>query len=436
MKVEIEITRLLTIQNIFAIIDGIVPSMPAFNSLMKIHVRRRDITGAFQVFEALKKHHNPDVEVFTNLVKGCLRADEYDLGWKVFDQMQRSGATPVENTYSLMIRACAKTDQVERALDIFRTYPTRKLQPTDATFNSLIHACAMRPEYFTTAFALLNEMQSVYGFEPDILTYNTLLFACSKRQDLLTARRVFQKVVQLDNEGTLKLDGVTVTNFLWCVTEWKDTDVHLRSFKLRHRSNATEQIKYPTSIPASVAESATTDISLRPSYFLLPERPPANEHEALLEGESVFSWFVSRATSEAESTSTEHAQQQDTESSAVTTPTATTAVSTLPLPHLSSQSPIRARLLNAYLAMYVRHNSIEKSTEIYRQYFDHFGRTRDSWTYSTMLEGCYHWKDVDLGAEVFRDWRDWRMSTGKLTEKRTRYADYQCYRRMINLLAR
>ncbi|KAG9068343.1 hypothetical protein KI688_010611 [Linnemannia hyalina] len=425
--------------------NGIVPSMPAFNSLLKIHVRRRDITGAFQVFEVLKKHHNPDVEVFTNLVKGCLRADEYDLGWKVFDQMQRSGATPVENTYSLMIRACAKTDQVERALDIFRTYPTRKLQPTDATFNSLIHACAMRPEYFTTAFALLNEMQSVYGFEPDILTYNTLLFACSKRQDLLTARRVFQKVVQLDSEGILKLDGVTVTNFLWCVTEWKNTDVHLRSFKLRHRNNAAGQIESPTTTPASVTESATTDISLRPSYFLLPERPPANEHEALLEGESVFSWFVSRAASEAESTSTEDAQQQDTESSAVATATATatttaaavtTAVSTLPLPHLSSQSPIRARLLNAYLAMYVRHNSIEKSTEIYRQYFDHFGRTRDSWTYSTMLEGCYHWKDVDLGAEVFRDWRDWRMSTGKLTEKRTRYADYQCYRRMINLLAR
>ncbi|KAG0274922.1 hypothetical protein BGZ95_009342 [Linnemannia exigua] len=421
--------------------NGIVPSMPAYNSLMKIHVRRRDITGAFQVFEALKKHHNPDVDVFTNLVRGCLRADEYDLGWKVFDQMQRSGATPVESTYSLMIRACAKTDQVERALDIFRTYPTRKLQPTDATFNSLIHACAMRPEYFTTAFALLNEMQNVYGFEPDILTYNTLLFACSKRQDLLTARRVFQKVVLLDSEGALKLDGVTVTNFLWCVTEWKDTDVHLKSMKLRLRSNnAAGQIESSSSTLA--AGNATTDISLRPTHFLLPERPPANEHEALLEGESVFSWFVSRAATESDSntttepdsiTATTSVQGEDTESSAVTT-TATT--STLALPHLTPESPIRTRLLNAYLAMYVRHNEIEKSTEIYRQYFDHFGRTRDSWTYSTMLEGCYHWKNVDLGAEVFRDWRDWRKSTGRLTEKRTRQADYQCYRRMINLLAR
>ncbi|KAF9903474.1 hypothetical protein EC991_003802 [Linnemannia zychae] len=416
--------------------NGIVPSMSAYNSLMKIHVRRRDITGAFQVFEALKKHHNPDVDVFTNLVRGCLRADEYDLGWKVFDQMQRSGATPVESTYSLMIHACAKTDQVERALDIFRTYPTRKLQPTDATFNSLIHACAMRSEYFTTAFALLNEMQTVYGFEPDILTYNTLLFACSKRQDLLTARRIFQKVVQLDSEGTLKLDGVTVTNFLWCVTEWKDTDVHLKSMKQRLRNNnAAGQIE-PSSTTTPTTESATaeTEISLRPSYFLLPERPPTNEQEALLEGESVFSWFVSRAATESDNSTASDQEEEGTESSVVTTATSTT--STLALPRLTPQSPIRVRLLNAYLAMYVRHNEVEKSTEIYRQYFDHFGRTRDSWTYSTMLEGCYNWKDVDLGAEVFKDWRNWRKSTGHLTEKRTRHADYQCYRRMINLLAR
>jgi pentatricopeptide repeat protein len=86
--------------------------------------------------------------------------------------------------------------------------------------------------------------------------------------------------------------------------------------------------------------------------------------------------------------------------------------------------------------MYVRHQDIEASTRIYRKYFDYFHRKRDSWTYSIMLEGCYNWKDVDLGTEVFRDWRDWRKSTGKLTDKKSRYSDYQCYRRMINLLAR
>ncbi|KFH67020.1 hypothetical protein MVEG_07544 [Podila verticillata NRRL 6337] len=419
--------------------SGLVPSISSYNSLMKIHVKRRDITSAFKVFEALKEHHNPDVEVFTNLVKGCLRAGEYDLGWKVFDQMQHSGATPVESTYSLMIHACAKTDQVERALDIFKTYPNRRLQPTDATFNSLIHACAMRPEYFATAFALLNEMQNVYGFEPDVLTYNTLLFACSKRQDLLTARRVFQKVVQLDHEGKLQSDGVTVTNFLWCITEWKDTDVHLRNLKYRQR-NPTEASK--PSMEPSVSSASSTAMAVASPYFLLPERPPKNEQEALAEGESVFNWFTKRSADQFPITevsqeklledTTEQTLGQDNQ--VATKDPITSALSSLP--KSSRQSPIRTRLLNAYLAMYVRHHDIEKSTEIYRHYFSHFQRKRDSWTYSTMLEGCYNWKDVDLGTEVFRDWRDWRKSTGKLTEKRARQADYQCYRRMINLLAR
>ncbi|KAF9956756.1 hypothetical protein BGZ72_002481 [Mortierella alpina] len=401
--------------------NGLVPSMNAYNSLMRIHVKSRDISSAFRVFEALKKHHNPDVDVFTNLVKGCLRAQEYDLGWKIFDQMQRSGATPVESTYALMIHACAKTDQVEKALDIFKTYPIRKLQPTDATFNSLIHACAMRPDYFATAFALLNEMQNVYGFEPDVQTYNTLLFACSKRQDLLTARRVFQKVVQLDSEGVLKLDGITVTNFLWCITEWKDMDVHLRSFKLNRRKLAGQAQIEPASSQVPPSEPQSAELTVAPAYFLLPERPPANEVEALAEGESVFSWFVSRSQKDHSGgveTKVLEASEQQTHG-------------------LQKQEKrVHSRLLNAYLAMYVRHNEIEKSTEIYSELFSRFGTHRDSWTYSTMLEGCYHWKDVDLGAEVFRDWRTWRKSTGVLTEKRTRKADYQCYRRMINLLGR
>ncbi|KAG0197157.1 hypothetical protein BGX28_009348 [Mortierella sp. GBA30] len=403
--------------------NDLVPSMAAYNSLLRIHARNRDITSAFQVFEALKKHHNPDVDIFTNLVKACLRSQEYDLGWKVFDQMQRSGATPVESTYSLMIHACAKTDQVERALDIFKTYPSRNLQPTDATFNSLIHACAMRPDYFATAFALLNEMQNVYGFEPDLQTYNTLLFACSKRQDLLTARRILQKVVQLDSEGVLKLDGVTITNFLWCVTEWKDMDIHLKSLKQRLRSPTGQTQLNPAShgLAPTQTTSTSVELSTHPTYFLLPERPPSNENEALAEGESVFAWFVARLEGK-----TLHGAGDSPVLGADQRPDALQV----------EQKRVHARLLNAYLAMYVRHNDIDKATEIYRTLFDRLKIQRDSWTYSTLLEGCYHWKNVDLGAEAFRDWRNWRKSTGMLTQRRTRNSDYQCYRRMINLLAR
>ncbi|KAF9901874.1 hypothetical protein BX616_002106 [Lobosporangium transversale] len=437
--------------------NGLTPSTSAYSSLMEIHARRRDVASAFKVFEALKQHHNPDVDVFTNLIKGCLRAGEYDLGWKVFEQMQRSGATPDESTYNLMIHACAKTDQVEKALDIFKTYPSRGLHPTEATFSSLIYACAMRPQYFATAFALLNEMQTIYGFEPDIMTYNTLLFACSKRQELLTARRIFQKIVQLDSEGTLKLDPITVTNFLWCVTYWKTKDQHIRNMKQRSRYPAQAQIESSSSLGAkttelketlsSIAEppkAGTTELSIIPSYFMLPERPPKDEHEALAEGELVFSWFISRCAEQFPASGTselqpskglESEQIEDSQIEDVAIIDNEESLS-LSLPHLAYRSPIRTRLLNAYLAMYVRHLDMEKSTEIYRGYFSHFHQKRDSWSYAIMLEGCYDWKNVELATEVFRDWRSWRKSTGKLTEKSTRRPDYQCYNRMINLLAR
>ncbi|KAF9978266.1 hypothetical protein BGZ73_003073 [Actinomortierella ambigua] len=455
--------------------NGLTPSLSAYNSLIGIHVANRDLKGAFSAFDVLKQYHAPDTTVFTNLVKGCLLAGEYDLGWKIFDQMQHSGAPPDENTYSLMIRACAKTDQVEKALDIFRQYPTRNLHPTDKTFNSLIHACAVRKEYFTTAFALLNEMQNVYGFEPDILTYNTLLFACSKRQDLMTARRIFQKVVQLDHEGVLELDSITVTNFLWCVTEWKDTEIHRTKYKYRLRmernnrleeagkqdadatteSSATAASTAPTST-MQAANPTTDTLATRPDYLLLSKIPPMDETEALAEGETIFSWFVARGaerhpppprkTLESNPAATKHGDATTCDPSSDSSVTTTTSENgSTPtagdvlhhLPEINwAHSPIRTRLLNAYLAMYVRHNEVSKAKDIYEHYFQHFHKSRDSWTFSTMLEGCYFWKDVDYGSEVFRDWRAWRKSTGKVTDKRYRFADYQVYRRTINLLAR
>ncbi|KAF9163892.1 hypothetical protein DFQ26_002049 [Actinomortierella ambigua] len=465
--------------------NGLTPSLSSYNSLISIHVAQRDLMGAFRTFDALKQHHAPDTAVFTNLVKGCLLAEEYDLGWKIFDQMQHSGAPPDESTYSMMIRACAKTDQVERALDIFRQYPTRRLHPTDKTFNSLIHACAVRKEYFTTAFALLNEMQNVYGFEPDILTYNTLLFACSKRQDLMTARRIFQKVVQLDHEGHLELDGITVTNFLWCVTEWKNTDLHHKRYKYRVRNERNKRLEEAagkqedvtaaaaaasSTLPLASNPTTTTDtLAIRSDYLLLSKIPPMDEMEALAEGEKVFSWFIARAaerhpppppkTLESQPPSpTEHGDpatsdpsSTTTNSSDATTLTSNTATTTTAsdsanpttedilrrLPRINrAHTPIRTRLLNAYLAMYVRHNEIPTAKDIYNRFFRHFQQPRDSWTFATMLEGCYFWKDVDFGSQVFRDWRAWRLSTGKVTEKRYRRADYDVYRRTVNLLAR
>ncbi|KAG0236364.1 hypothetical protein BGW41_000445 [Actinomortierella wolfii] len=457
--------------------NGLTPSLSAYNSLISTHVAKRDLKGAFGVLDAMKQYHNPDTTIFTNLIKGCLVVGEYDLGWRVFDQMQHSGAPPDESTYSLMIHACAKTDQVERALDIFRQYPKRNLHPTDKTFNSLIHACAVRKEYYTTAFALLNEMQNVYGFEPDILTYNTLLFACSKRQDLMTARRIFQKVVQLDSEGTLEIDGITITNFLWCVTEWKSTDVHQKNYKYRLRTERKKLLEgkgeeaKDGDVAASAAPSAadssssttatdttttstttttTTDtLAIRPDYLMLSKIPPKDEWEALAEGEMVFSWFVARAAErhppKAEEQQKPTQLEGETQSSDITHSTTTTtnnAIATTskgvvqPLVRVGRDAPIRTRLLNAYLAMYVRHNEVERAKDIYTRYFPHFHQARDSWTFATMLEGCYFWKDVDFGSDVFRDWRAWRKSTGKVTERRYRTADYQVYRRTANLLAR
>src|SRR5690349_619038 len=142
-------------------------------------------------------------------------------------------------------------------------------------------------------------------------------------------------------------------------------DVDLRNFQLRRRNQAGQAQVEPTPVQSPPSEPKSTELSMLPAYFLLPERPPANEAEALAEGESVFSWFVSRSQkgrNDGVDTKVIEAGGQQADD-------------------LQKQEKrVHSRLLNAYLAMYVRHNEIEKSTEIYRDLYDRSGTHRDSWT--------------------------------------------------------
>src|SRR5690554_7370099 len=116
------------------------------------------------------------------------------------------------------------------------------------------------------------------------------------------------------------------------------------------------------------------ELSVRPKYFLLPEKPPTNEAEAMAEGESVYAWFISRAGDQVESTGEQ--QEQDPIDAIMQDNQGGSNDQTLSC--TPSPSPIHTRLLNSYLAMNVRHNEIEKATEIYRTYFDLYSREHDS----------------------------------------------------------
>ncbi|KAI9243747.1 hypothetical protein BDA99DRAFT_316006 [Phascolomyces articulosus] len=171
------------------------PDVYTYSTLIKAFIQSNHLDDAFIIFDRMKQSSMiPTQPIFSNMISGCIQANEIDRAWEVFDSMRLSYHQPDEVSFTLMLQACAKRGEVERALNVFEDMTGSNLYPTDVTFNVLINACAKRPDYFQAAFDLLEQMQTVYGFRPDLITYNTLLTACARKGNLRRAQAIFNTI--------------------------------------------------------------------------------------------------------------------------------------------------------------------------------------------------------------------------------------------------
>ncbi|KAI9484952.1 hypothetical protein BDB00DRAFT_852371 [Zychaea mexicana] len=263
---------------------GQVPSVRCYNHLMDAYANANDVDGAIQVYKRVKEHLVPDMytyatlikafiqgsrledacvvfermkrsdmiptqPIFSNIIRGCIQADQIDRAWEVFDAMRLSYHQPDEVSFTLMLQACAKRGEVERALNVFEDMTGSNLYPTDVTFNVLINACAKRPDYFQAAFNLLEQMQTVYGFQPDLITYNTLLSACARKGDLSRARDIFKIVDQ-------NADYHTYSNLLSCYANYNPvhspsttTTTSVQQEKEEEKAGLVEHTLMPSQLP-------------------------------------------------------------------------------------------------------------------------------------------------------------------------------------------
>ncbi|KAI8138717.1 hypothetical protein BJV82DRAFT_523025 [Fennellomyces sp. T-0311] len=96
--------------------------------------------------------------------------------------MKRSDMIPTQPIFSNMISGCIQANQIDRAWEVFDSMRLSYHQPDEVSFTLMLQACA--------------KMQTVYGFQPDLITYNTLLSACARKGHLERARDIFKTVDQ------------------------------------------------------------------------------------------------------------------------------------------------------------------------------------------------------------------------------------------------
>lgn len=198
----------------------------------------------------------PNIVVYTSLIKAFVRNEDYETTWQVFNLLKyKSKATaPDEITYSLMLHVCAETGACEKAEELWRELLTHVEKPQADTFRNIIHACAVRKHYFTQAWKYASDMTTA-GYPLDRETLNILITACARKGELTRARLLIRHMMD-SSSPAMQPNKFTYQNFLRCYASYQPPLTPDRRSKMKHHS----QIMAPGA-----------DFTISDAPFLLPE---------------------------------------------------------------------------------------------------------------------------------------------------------------------
>lgn len=122
---------------------GAPADLITFSILIKANCDIDRLEQALQLLEAmLALNLRPDEVVFNNLLAGCARQANSELGKRLYTDMLASGIRPSNATFSILIRLYHQCKLLEEAVEMLRHEPDKnKVDPEPRLFLQLIQSC-------------------------------------------------------------------------------------------------------------------------------------------------------------------------------------------------------------------------------------------------------------------------------------------------------
>ncbi|KAH8986599.1 hypothetical protein EDB92DRAFT_2021332 [Lactarius akahatsu] len=316
--------------------------------------------------------------------------------WDLFAHMRYvAHPQPDALLYTQMIHACALPTpaEPERALDLFTEMTVdRGIAPTAGAYNAAILACARSGSkvYVNEAFRLAKEMLDAHRdargrgtFRPNSRTFGALLEGAKRIGDLGRARWILAEMVEAARQNPdVVVDERIMTHVFHAYAAYRPPFRRSMAPLV-----ATDAAVPPTRLEEPIEETVPSSPSSSPVETASPPSfthlPPQSSAEVLSEAHALFARLSRSSSSRA-------------------------GAEALPaLPDVR----VTPRLLNAYLAVWYAHASLETAHEAFRTVFAQEGVEKDAHTLVEALERCARGRGASssssIGGLAEEAWREW-----------------------------
>jgi pentatricopeptide repeat protein len=179
---------------------SVSPDLITFSILIKANCDIDRIDQALKLLEAmLESNLRPDEVVFNNLLSGCARQANSELGKRLYADMTASGIRPSNATFSILIRLHHQCKALDEAVEMLRVEPAKhKVDPEPRLFLQLIQSC-IRERQGRRAVEVYELL--INNSMPTISAHSSMITTCVKLNMFDTAAEIM--AIAADRGGRL-----------------------------------------------------------------------------------------------------------------------------------------------------------------------------------------------------------------------------------------